>query len=256
MSELLHALSKIAQSLLLPPTSLLLLALLCLVFARRRRWAAWLGGVSLFALLVLSTPAVGLALRAALEARVTPLVPARLGTLAARDTMIVILGGGRRLHAPEFTGGETLGAATLARCRYGATLARASGLPVAVTGGKPDGGRHSEGALMADFLAKELGQKVSLVEEESRDTRENAVLTQRALAGLGIRRVVLVTDAVHMPRARVAFEAQNLEVVAAPTGFEAGRALSAVDFIPSASGLWLASTSLREHLGAAVYRLR
>lgn len=256
VSELLHLLSKLAQSLLLPPTSLVLLALACLLFARRRRWAAWLGGLSLIALLVLSTPAVGLALRAALESRVTPLTPAQLAIFSARDTMIVILGGGRRLHAPEFAEGETLGAATLARCRYGATLARASGLPLAVTGGKPSGGRHSEAALMAAFLEKELGLKVAVVEEESRDTRENAVLTQRSLAGLGVRRVVLVTDAMHLPRARVAFEAQTLEVVGAPTGFEAGRALGVVDFVPSAAGLWLSTTSLRKLLGAAVYRLR
>lgn len=234
----------------------MLIALVCLLLARRRAWARWVGGTALVLLLVLATPAVGLLLRAALESRVVPLAPSRLAALPERGTAIVVLGGGRRLYAPEFPDGEALGAASLARCRYGALLARNRGLPIAVTGGRPDGGRHAEGTLMAGFLEKELGQKVALVEDQSRDTWENALLSAHGLRRLGVRRVVLVTDAMHMPRAARAFAAQGLEVIPAPTGFEAGRALGAIDFVPSVSGLWLSTTSLREHLGAVVYRLR
>ena len=53
---------------------------------------------------------------------------------------IVILGGGVRRNAPEY-GGDTVGRLTLDRVRYGAFVARATGLPVLVTGGVVRGTR-------------------------------------------------------------------------------------------------------------------
>ena len=52
---------------------------------------------------------------------------------------IVILGGGVRRHAAEY-GGDTLGQLTLERVRYGARVARLTGLPVLVSGGSVFGG--------------------------------------------------------------------------------------------------------------------
>ena len=46
----------------------------------------------------------------------------------------MILGGGLRRSAPEY-GGDTLGRLTLERLRYGAMLAKRTGLPVMVSGG-------------------------------------------------------------------------------------------------------------------------
>ena len=51
---------------------------------------------------------------------------------------IVVLGAGKRTHAPEF-GGETVNRLALERLRYAATLARETRLPMLVSGGAPAG---------------------------------------------------------------------------------------------------------------------
>ena len=59
-----------------------------------------------------------------------------------------------------------------------------------------------------------------VLEEHSRNTAENARMTQVLLQQRGIRRVLLVTSALHMPRARAHFEAVGLEVSPAATDHE------------------------------------
>ena len=122
---------------LLPPLDLIILIALGLVLVPRRpRFGLALAAAGLAALAVLSTPRVGDLLAATLEDGAPPLPAQR-----ARDAgagAIVVLGGGRNRGALEY-GGETLDAASLGRVRYGARLARLTGLPLLVSGGRPDG---------------------------------------------------------------------------------------------------------------------
>ena len=67
---------------------------------------------------------------------------------------IVIVAGGRHRNAPEY-GGETVNPLTLERLRYGARLARASGLPILLSGGAPSGGT-AEALLMRDALERDF----------------------------------------------------------------------------------------------------
>jgi uncharacterized SAM-binding protein YcdF (DUF218 family) len=191
------------SDLVLPPTSLVLLALAAVLLLRRRRaLALTVIVVSQLALLALSMPVVANALLRTLE-------PPPLAHEALRDAQaIVVLGGGRNRGAPEY-GGETVNDFTLARLRYGARLARASGLPLYVTGGKPSGGIEPEGSLMRDLLDREFGVPVRWVDNDANTTRENAQMAARDLAGAEIRRIALVTDAMHMPRSARAFAAQG-----------------------------------------------
>jgi uncharacterized SAM-binding protein YcdF (DUF218 family) len=75
---------------------------------------------------------------------------------------IVILGGGVRHEALEY-GGHTLGRLTLERTRYGARVAKQTGLPVLVSGGAPSGG-IAEAEVMRAALAEEFGVPVRWVE--------------------------------------------------------------------------------------------
>jgi uncharacterized SAM-binding protein YcdF (DUF218 family) len=59
-----------------------------------------------------------------------------------------------------------------------------------------------------------------VLESASRDTETNAALSRDALAAQGVRRVILVTSALHMQRARRTFEKAGLAVIPAPTDFE------------------------------------
>ncbi|HUN93221.1 MAG TPA: YdcF family protein [Burkholderiaceae bacterium] len=238
-------------ALLLPPTSPLLLALLGLVLARRRlRLGVAIAGVALCIDLVLSLPVVAMHLAARLEP--SPLVLDH----HVDATAIVLLGGGRNRGAPEW-GGETVKAVTLERTRYAAHLARATGLPLLVSGGQPNGGRWPEARLMRDVLVGEFGVTPRWIEADSLTTADNARLSASMLRRAGHARIVLVTSAIHMPRAREAFERAGLAVVEAPTGYRGRQEFEWRELVPDLDGAAeLSHDALREMVSAWWYRWR
>ncbi|WP_025280487.1 YdcF family protein [Ectothiorhodospira haloalkaliphila] len=189
---------------IMPPAGGLILILLGLLLWRRRlgRLAIWLG---LGVLYVASLPAVSYALIHGLEAR-SGAVP--LSEAAASDAQaIVILAGGRRPNAPEYGGEDTVNRYSLKRARYGAWVYRETGLPILVSGGRVGGDEPlSEAELIVSLLENEFGVPVHWVEDESRNTCENALYSAQRLAEEGVTHALLVTQALHIPRARWCFE--------------------------------------------------
>jgi uncharacterized SAM-binding protein YcdF (DUF218 family) len=238
-------LKKLAAVILLPPLGPLLLIAAGLLLWRRRPTAgkllAWSG---LAAALALSLPTSVSWLVEPLE-RTPVLDPAR----AAEAQAIVILAGGKRRHAPEY-GGESVNRLTLERLRYGAKLARRTGLPVLVAGGLPIEG-DSEAHLMRIALEEDFGVPVRWTESASRDTRENAVNSARILRDAGVRKVLLVSHAIHLPRAQAEFEAAGMEVIPAPTAFLHGPYSSEMVLakFPSANSAYAGWLATHEWLG-------
>lgn len=248
---------NVLKALILPPTPFLLVGLAALLFAWRSRWVRVAGIVSLLVLWALSTGAVATALSGWLEADVPPLAPRDIGALKGSASAIVILGGGRRLGAVETPAGEALSNQSLARCAYGARLARATGLPIVVSGGIPSRrGKMPEARLMERALREDFGVPVALVEDSSRDTIDNARNVARLLGRAHGKRVVVVTHFYHMKGAAAAFAAQGFEVVAAPMGHFATRPLGPLDYLPSDEGLVGSSIAIRELLRQAWYLAR
>ncbi|MBT9591668.1 MAG: YdcF family protein [Thiobacillus sp.] len=236
---------------LLPPLSLLILLAAGLYFHRRRpRLAMSLILLSTSALYALSTPWIGGLLQKSLEIS-TPVSPDALKAAEA----IVVLGGGRRKEATEY-GGDTLNGTSLERLRYAAHLHRASGLPVLVSGGKPDGGSLGEGSIMAHILQSEYGFSPHWVEDTSLTTWDNARLSAAVLKHAGVRHIVLVTHAWHLRRAAPQFESNGLSVIPAGTQFSSTRVDSMLDFLPTPSGLRDSTYALHEWLGILWYKLR
>ena len=235
---------------LLPPLSLVILLAAGLALRRRPRLGASLIVLATAALYALSTPWVGGVLLKSLEIS-APLDPAHLqGTDA-----IVVLGGGRLLDAAEY-GGDTLKGTSLERLRYGVRLYRASGLPLLVTGGKPDGGTLAEGRLMQRVLQDEYGVSPRWVEDRAETTWDNARLSASLLKRDGVRRVALVSHAWHLKRAVPLFEAQGLEVVPAGIQFSLTGIKDALDLLPTPAGLRDSTYALHEWLGILWYKLR
>lgn len=234
-------LKALLKALVLPPTGPLLLAAAGLWLAVRRprggRIVAWTG---ILLLLALSTPMGAFALQTLLD-RSPPLDLQR----AAGAQAIVILGGGVRRHAAEYAGGDTLGQLTLERVRYGAQVARLTGLPVLVTGGSVFGG-EPEATLMRSALEGEFGVPVRWLEKQSRNTHENAVRSAEILSAAKINRIVLVAHSFDMPRARAEFAAQRIEAIPAPTGIPSGQIDSALDVLPSMAALQASYFALYE----------
>lgn len=173
---------------------------------------------------------------------------------------IVVLGGGRVQNAPEYGGADSVKAGTLMRLRYGAYLARATGLPLLASGGVVRGDRPSEAALMAEALENSFGLTARWVEGASRNTAENAMRSAEILRAEGITRVLLVTHANHMLRASRQFAAQGIDVRPAPMRFINGMPSSGGpdvgDFLPNSEAAALARNALHERIGLIWYRLR
>ena len=229
---------------LLPPTNGLTLLLLALLL-RRRRWAlgmAIAGGVLLCAE---SLPIVARTLIAPLETRAGPTFIQADGAGA-----IVILGSGLNVDAPEY-GGDTASDRSLVRLRYGAAIARQTGLPILITGGVLPRTTKSEAEVMADIATKELGVAVRWQEGNAMDTADNARFSAALLKAEGIDRVVLVTHAFHMPRARLLFENAGLGVIPAATDFRGQKTRPAdiFDFLPQARAIQTSYYALHEYIG-------
>lgn len=234
----------------LPPTSLLAVALAGTLIALRRRLAgAVIAAASLLAVLALSTPLFAQALLRMLEP------PPLAASQRAGAQAIVVLGGGRVRGSPEW-GGDTVNAATLRRVRYGAQLARETGLPVLLSGGNPDRAEFPEARLMQQLLEREFGIEARWVEDRSDTTAENARFSAAMLATPGVARVLLVTDAYHMPRASRAFVAAGLDPIAAPTGYIGQSRFRPQKLVPTVEALYASNLALREWTAGLWYRLR
>jgi len=255
MSTLLFLAKKLAGAFLLPPLLPLWITALGLLLLKRRprtgRALAWLGVVTG---LVLCLPLTvgGMVMGLERDPALTP--------QAARGAQaIVILGAGKQRYAPEY-GGPTVNQLGLARVRYGALLAREYQLPILVSGGAPNG-NEPEADLMAQVLEREYKLHPRWTENRSRDTGENAVYSAAMLREAGIRRILLVTHATHMPRARGEFEHQGLEVVAAPTAFLAAHEdvppgdEDVIAGLPSANMAYAGWIAMHEWLGLIALRL-
>ena len=245
-------LKPLAATLVLPPAGPLLLALLGLaLLPRRRRAGAMLAAAGVLTLWFLSCNAVAVALDEWLLPQPQPIAAQQLQPVQA----IVVLGGGVRPQAPEY-GTAQPSPHTLARLRYGAWLARASGKPLAFAGGigwSAQGTATSDEASVARrVLQEEFGIAPRWLDADSRDTAENARRTAALLLPEGVRRIALVTDAWHIPRARLQFERAGFEVVPAPTGFHGWRERPLLEWLPSSHGLESSRQVLREWLALRV----
>lgn len=246
-------LTKTLSALLLPPLNLILLCAVGLRLHRKRpRLGLVLSGFALAVLTVISTPAGALLLLAPLEKLSTPLS-------SAQDTdaqAIVLLGGGRMMNAPEYGDQDTPNLTALARVRYAAKLHRDTGLPVLASGGSPDGSTESEAAVMARSLQEDFAIPVKWIEDRSDDTAQNAAFSATMLKEADVNRILLVTDALHMPRSRAVFEKTGLEVVPAPTMFFSRNRLTFFDFMPSGEGLRRSHYAMHEWIGILWYSLK
>ena len=132
--------------------------------------------------------------------------PARLEAAEA----IVVLGGGL---SPD----GALDNVSLRRALHGIFLSRRGFAPLLLFSGPAYHGGVAEAAVRAG-LARELGipPAAILTVVDTWNTREEASRITSLLGARGVRKILLVTDSLHMVRARALFERGGLEVLAAP----------------------------------------
>lgn len=160
---------------------------------------------------------------------------------------IVVLGGGLR-DSNELFSNYAIAAAPLERMRYAAYLHKQTGLPILVTGGSPEG-REPEAKIMAQELNDFFHVPVTWIEEKSNVTEENATFSKPILMQAGIQHIVLVTNQWHMKRAKMLFEREGFNVLAASTTAHQALDIGILPFIPQAQALQNSSIALKEWIG-------
>ncbi len=246
--------SDILSLFLIPPGLIILVGIFGFVMHVKWSWAgAAILGLSISGLIALALPMTGHQLMVPLESYASPIDPS-IKQADKNVGAIVVLGAGRYADAPEY-GGDTVGPTDLVRLRYAAWLQRRTGLPILVSGGSPFSNAIPEASLMEKSLTEDFHAHVKWVEGKSRTTWENARYSRDILTAAGIRNVYLVTSAWHMRRATWSFETNGVELPQAPTGFVTlGQKYTGIlGFLPSAEGMEITSTALRERLGFVWY---
>ncbi len=181
---------------------------------------------------------------------------------------IVVLGGG--IKSPDAPRPMVDVSEQGDRVLYAAKLYRDNKAPlIIVTGGriKWRGGGQPESANMAQLLEM-IGVPPSAIlqEPDSLNTYQNAVNVRPILQERGIKRVLLVTSALHMPRSLLIFKRQGIEAIPAPTDFlvseqdlrepTSSTEGMILNILPDTGRLHKTTKAIKEYIGTAVYRLR
>ncbi len=173
---------------------------------------------------------------------------------------IVVLGGSTRL-LDELGGEAILAGDSMNRCLHAAALYREGPpIPIIACGGKvkPELPGPTVAKAMSRFLRVQGVPAEDLVlEEGSTTTYENAVHCRAILEEHGWTRVALVTDALHMERARRCFETLGVQAQPSPCNqISAFFPWTMGSFAPSVGGLLTLRVAVHEWLGLAWYRLQ
>lgn len=239
------------EALITPPGIMLVLILLGFFFGRySTRAGRNLILTGLFLFLLASLPVSSYLAYKLLETD-PPLSQLVLSETSAEA--IVILGGGR-YEGYEYRK-ETVSLPALERLRYGAWLHKQTGLPILVTGGRVRGEKVSEAKLMAQTLSSAFSVRAKWIEENSKNTWENASFSWDLLQKSKIRNILLVTHASHMTRSKISFLRQGFEVTPAPLGFKSRSSLTALHFLPAGRPIADLQAASHEFIGRLWYHI-
>lgn len=245
----------ILTSLLLPPLVLVLACLFAGLLAwRGRRLGGMVAFLAALALIFLATPFCASLLMSSLERDLA--ASARDVVAAPHDAAapeaIIILGA----EAVSDDVAVDIGPLTLERLRAGAALHRRTRLPILVTAGPPPDVNPALAVLMARSLSQDFGVETRWIEQQARDTHENAAFSVALLRQAGIRSAFVVSHAWHLPRARESFARLGFTTVAVPVRIDTPPASDWQEWIPRPDHWATSWYMLREWAGRFVYAIR
>ncbi|MDD5641012.1 MAG: YdcF family protein [Syntrophales bacterium] len=244
---------KILTAFILPPGIFVVLGLLLGLWLLKRRQKAGAWSLIILAGLIyfLSIPPVANGLLSPLEKDWQ--IPRKVN-----GDVIVVLGGGVYSGVADISGQSFPSEGTLSRLVTAFRLHRLTGLPLIISGGRVFPGDAAE-AQVAKRILLDLGvaEKQIIVEDQSRDTMENARFVAVILHQRNWRQPILLTSASHMTRSLSAFRKAGLAVTPYPVDFrvDPNRNYGWRGFLPSASSLAVSSLALHEQLGILFYKL-
>ncbi|MCP3140421.1 YdcF family protein [Pyxidicoccus xibeiensis] len=248
-------LSKVLDVFLAPLSWALLLLVAGALLRRRVGLSRLLTVLGLVVLYAFSTEAVSSALMRAAEAgAVTTYRP------DVTYDAVIVLGGGLDPAATERSGQPEYNAAPERLLRGFELLREGRAQRMLISGGSLD--PRPQAVVEADVLSRQLqawgipAERI-VTEGKSRNTRENAVESERIIREQGWKTLLLVTSAAHMPRAEGCFTAVGLRPDTLPVDVRASAtSFKRMSWLPRAGHLSQGTDALRELAGRAVYRRR
>ena len=221
---------------------------------RLARWGRrWVAAVAI-GYAVLSSEAGALLLARAVSGSYPPLASAA----QARGAQVIVLLGsgsvnlrasGRQLSfVTREAGLRALEAARLFELLHGPLVIASGG----VTERDPWAAPESV-ALRRALLDLGVPADRIVLESESKNTRDEAVVVKRMLVERGLTGLVLVTSPLHMRRSLLAFEQQGMHPVPSPSQLVPDRSIRSNPLLPSDMGLAIGDAAVYESLARVYY---
>lgn len=248
---------------LIYPLGLAFLLLLIATLVKKPKWKHNFMIIALVILYLGSNRWVAMGLARSLEWRHLP-----EGELPEADVIVLLSGGTisgsepRPLVEVNQAGDRLLYAAYLYRQGKASHILLSGG---AIDWLSSDASPAQDTAEILEFIG--IPSQALWLEPTSRNTFENAVNSRKLLEAKGIKRILLVTSASHMPRSVKLFEGQGFEVIPAPTDFVVSRGeldemkkawlpTQVLNLFPSVDNLAITTRMLKEYIGLIIYSLR
>ncbi len=156
------------------------------------------------------------------------------------------------------------------RVIYAAQLYFQQKAPIIIlSGGRIDwrGSGSSESADMATILISIGVPSAAIIQDpDSLNTYQNAVNVRKILEARGIKKVLLITSAMHTPRSLKIFKRQGIDVIPTPTDFLVSQGeleeltntpkAAILNLLPDTNNLNQFTSALKEYFGTFIYGLR
>jgi Uncharacterized conserved protein len=239
-----------------------LLLFITLLFWKKRKFAFTLTLIALVAIFLGGNKFVAFSLARSLEWQYLP-----TSTPTKADVIVVLGGATEPALAPR---PEVELNAAADRLVHGADLYQKGVAPyVLLSGGDIDFLTLSSTSPAADMatIMRMLGvpAKAMWLQGKSQNTYEDALYSCQMIKEKSAKTIVLVTSAIHMPRAVGVFKKQGCDVIPSPADFSITQAAWSnlwssdwqellINLVPNYSNLSLTTKSLKEYIGWWTYR--
>jgi uncharacterized SAM-binding protein YcdF (DUF218 family) len=257
-------LSKFLPMFIYPIGLITIILVLAILFRKKTKFQIYLLGFGLAIILISSNRLFSFSMARSLEGRYTPVQ--NIHPVGA----IILLGGGTESNQSPRSFVEVNGAGD--RVIQAAKLYKDGYAPLIIaTGGNIvwTNGRATTPAEEMETLLVFMGvpESAIILEDKSQNTYENAVECLKIIRELKITDAILVTSAIHMPRAVQSFRSEDVEIIPYPVDFvvtdlgwnellHGSVESKIINLLPNEGSIRLTTNLIYEYVGMAVYALR
>lgn len=172
--------------------------------------------------------------------------------------VVILLGGGARAGVPDYDGQDQIGTAAANRFLTALRIQKGKHIPILLSGGTVLKGDANEAEIEKRMLLS-LGvdEQDIYMDEQSRNTAENAAFSKAICTRQGWVHPIVVTSAFHMPRAARFFTREGLDFTPYPCDYRTAgvTSITAYSFIPQSFILFNTCLCLKEYVGMIAVQL-